>query len=230
MKFGGSALLPLNAALCFSQLGESMEQYLKSKLLLEEVEVLLHNSPSLYADTPSCIVLSKHALTTLKNIFDFSKTLKPKYKDFPQLQIAIKHCYQELEFANYLRNNISGHLGQSALSDLLKWRPELVSDLKQFDSTKSFVHFHKMTMVYVFNSYRDKEGQHLYFKEETLTEVEYDFSKVRGFIIDTLEGVQFTLQLVCSSLKVDFDKKIETFDYDEKLICSAAHTIKKLKA
>ncbi|MCG9569520.1 hypothetical protein [Vibrio chagasii] len=205
-----------------------MEQYLKSKLLIEEVEVLLTNSSSLFDESVACVVLSKHALTTLKNVFDFIKTLSPMYKSYPQLQTAVKAHYQELEFCNYLRNNISGHLNQSALCNLFKWRPELVRDLKSFDSSSSFYHFHTVVMAYVFNSYRDKKGCHLFYKEESLSDVEYDFPKMRRFIIDALEGAKFSLQIICSILKLDFDTQVEAFDFEGELVSSLTHTITKL--
>ncbi|CAH6957824.1 hypothetical protein VCHA54O482_50365 [Vibrio chagasii] len=207
-----------------------MEQYLKSKLLLEEVELMVANSGCLYEQSSSCIVISKHSLTTLKNVYDFRNSLKPKYKKHPQLDKAGKSCYKELEFANYLRNIVSGHLGQDLLASLLKWRPELVDDLKNFDSSESFVHFYQMAMTYAFSSYLNKEGQHLYFKDETIAEIEYDFDNVRSFIIDTLESVKSYLQVVCSILKGDFHETLSTLSNDEMFFTAAEHTIEKLKA
>lgn len=71
-----------------------------------------------------------------------------------------------LEFANHVRNKITGHIENDVISNSVQWEPTIFQDTFKDNETMQRVLLYRSVLESAINSYIDANDKHIIFKEE----------------------------------------------------------------
>ena len=158
-----------------------------------------------------------------KNLKSWSK-LTNGNAELIRLQQALR---EKLEFANHLRNKITGHLEKELLSNTVQWEPLIFQELSKTDKVAQRLVMYRSLLESAINSYQDeKTGRQKVFQKEIDLNLPY-YAKL--FFEYLYQMVDESLRYL-SLLMTTTDERIKYFTgLPEDIMKAAGATDFKLK-
>lgn len=118
------------------------------------------------------------------------------------LQKNISLC---LEFANHVRNKISGHLENDVINNAIQWGPTLFHEACKNDRMLQKCQMYKYILESAINSYMDESThQHKIFKEEIDLSVPHTcqvfYEYLNNLIINSIKYLSFVIEKINSPI------------------------------
>ena len=150
-------------------------KYLKSQLIKA---ILIYDDLSLYDGT---LAINDGKLDSICRMYQATKNsflplalLKTYisgwgryHKDNTELNELKEKIWPGLEFANHVRNKITGHLENDVIDNSVRWEPTIFQDANKNDQFKQRLLMYKSILESAINSYiDDKTGAHKIFNQE----------------------------------------------------------------